>query len=129
MLFEDANMELHTGAYKLSPVTGSNSGLHSTEIVDAIWDQLPLVENGGEWHYYNFTSTSAIFDSDTAGVNRLTIEFADSERGDKQSHLIHSMLIELDETERTHFNSLLKLTVLLQKKFHLTVQSLPTKEF
>ena len=114
-------MELRTGTYDLAPEAGWGS-FRSAAILDAIWAQLTLVENGGDWRYYNFTSTSSVFDSDTDDVNRITIEFAELPSDTRNTQQIQSMMVELDDAAILHYNGLLQLIDTLRSEFGLLAQ-------
>jgi hypothetical protein len=64
-------------SYQLTPTNGWDAFTKSehSALLDHIWAHLPIGDDDNQWFYYNFTSTTSLFDSDNQPSGSLFIEY------------------------------------------------------
>jgi hypothetical protein len=99
---------------ELSPLGGWKDFPHAERLEEVVWSALLLTDHGGPWCYYNFTSTSSIWDSDTPERNWLSLTRRHSAEGPP---VIEELLVELTPSAHPCHAQLEALLQRLQDEF------------
>ena len=75
----------------LAPPGGWEQFADAKRLEAQIWSDLPLTDRNGRWRYYNFTSTSSIWDSDLLEQNWLVLSVRQSDDGHR---MVEELVIE-----------------------------------
>lgn len=80
----------------LEPPEGWEQFADTKRLEATIWLALPLSDRGGSWRYYNFTSTSSIWDSDLPEQNWLVLSVRQADDGRRT---VEELVIETTTSE------------------------------
>jgi hypothetical protein len=110
---------MKSGSYDLLPPQGWEAFVRTEEVESFLWDQLHLVERGGIWRYYNFTSGSSIWDSDTTPGQSVCLDYANipNETPLQFEHL--TFVLTADDSE--HYRQLVSVAHHLVSHFGLRI--------
>lgn len=94
VLAERVQATLSIVRHVIAPAEGWERFPSTDSLLETIHTALPLRGSGGLWRYYNFTSTSSIWDADLPLRNCLSIDFRDV-----SSKQIAELAVEATPTE------------------------------
>jgi hypothetical protein len=106
--------------YFLEPPEGWSHFSGHERLVEAVFEGLPLAEEGGAWRYYNFTSDTSLWDADLPERNWLLITYLSSSRGTR----VIGLQVEQTPAQHPCAEQLERLVRKLRQEFGLQVSNL-----
>ncbi len=100
----------------LAPPGGWERFSETARLEAAIWAALPLDDRRARWRYYNFTSTSSIWDSDLAEQNWLMLDVRHADDGRRT---VEELVVEMTPSSSLCGDQLKALVEKLAAEFDL----------